>query len=229
MKRSRRIGLLAASTVSLLALAGCKDEAPVSVDEHQASIHSSIEACVLDAERTGASETASDGEAMSPMQKLKMACLDNWNQAQADHEKTAPRYESLSQCEAEYGTGNCGAPGGASGSTASAGGGGGSFFMPMMLGYMLGNMSSSSSGASHPIYADRSGGYRSNDASTTSRLRSSTSTITTPAGRSSAAYTRVTGGKISAPKATMQKSTATRSGGFGASRSSTSSRSSFGG
>lgn len=60
------------------------------------------------------------------------ACQD----AKAASEKTsreeAPRFARKEECEAEFGAGNC--------ETQQAAGGGGSFFMPLMIGYMVGNM-----------------------------------------------------------------------------------------
>lgn len=225
MKRSNRIGLLALSTVSIFALAGCYEDTPqVSIDQHNSAVYSSVDACLTDAKKTGASTDVADGETISPLGKLEMACVENWRVAQEEHARTAPRYTSLAQCEAEFGDGNCGAPGGA---TASNGGGSNSF-MPFLMGYMLADLTSS---RSYPVYADRNGGYRSTSTSATSRLKSSSARMVTPTtSYSNLSQTRVTGGKVTAPKATMQTSSATRKSGFGASRSSsTSGRSSFGG
>ena len=44
----------------------------------------------------------------------------------------APRFARKEECEAEFGVGNC--------ETQQATSGGGSFFMPLMMGYMVGNM-----------------------------------------------------------------------------------------
>lgn len=46
----------------------------------------------------------------------------------------APRFAQKQQCEAEFGVGNC------ESRQEASNGGGGSFFMPMMMGYMMGNM-----------------------------------------------------------------------------------------
>lgn len=240
MKRSSyiRFGTIALSTASILALGACKtDEAQaqaVSIDQHQSAVYSSMEACLTDAQKTGASKETPEGQAMSPMQALEMACVNDWREAQVEHEKSAPRYSSLAQCEAEFGDGNCGAPGQSGGTVASSGGSDGGIFMPMMMGYMLGNMMSNNGGGyrSGPVYSDRSGGYRSTQPSMTNRLKTSGATYVAPTGsRSDLSSTRVSGGKVTAPtppRSTMQTSTRTRSGGLGASRSSTS-RSSFGG
>lgn len=231
MKRSRRVGLLMASTISVMALSGCYEEEPTKVDPaaHSSGIFQSVEACLADAKKTGASGEAAEGEAMSPLQKLEMACVEDWKKAEEEHVKNAPRFSDLASCEAEFGAGNCGAPG----QSASGGGSapvivqndGGSSFMPFMMGYMLSNMMQ----PSYPAYADRSGGWRSTTPSVTSSLKSSGATYVTSQGsRAPLASTSVSGGKVSAPKATMSQSTRAKSGGLGASRSSTG-RSSFGG
>ena len=59
-------------------------------------------------------------------------CKTAFAQAQADHEETAPRYDSLAVCEEQHGAGNC------TGDSAQPGGG--SIFMPMLMGYMIGSM-----------------------------------------------------------------------------------------
>lgn len=232
MKRSRRVGLLMASTISILALSGCYEEEPAKIApaDHSAGIFQSVEACLADARKTGASSEAAEGEPMSPLQKLEMACVDDWKKAEEEHVKNAPRFSDLASCEAEFGAGNCGAP--AQDAAAAAPGtvivqndGGGSAFMPFMMGYMLSNMMQSSA----PAYPDRSGGWRSTSPSATSALKSSGATYVTSQGsRAPLAGTSVSGGKVSAPKATMSQSTRTQSGGVGASRSSTG-RSSLGG
>jgi uncharacterized protein YgiB involved in biofilm formation len=63
-------------------------------------------------------------------------CLDAKTQSEKDYLAQAPRFSRKEECEKEFGAGNCETPQAAS--TASSGGTG--FFMPMMMGYMLGNM-----------------------------------------------------------------------------------------
>lgn len=62
-------------------------------------------------------------------------CLDAKTQSERDYLAQAPRFSRKEECEKEFGAGNCETP---QASTASSGGTG--FFMPMMMGYMLGNM-----------------------------------------------------------------------------------------
>lgn len=61
------------------------------------------------------------------------ACLDAKTQSEKDYLAQAPRFSRKEECEKEFGAGNCETP-------ASANAGGSGFFMPMMMGYMLGNM-----------------------------------------------------------------------------------------
>ncbi len=60
-------------------------------------------------------------------------CKADYDAAKALHPQVAPKYVSKEECETDFGSGNCeNAPQ----QTAS----GGSFFMPMMMGYMMGQM-----------------------------------------------------------------------------------------
>jgi uncharacterized protein YgiB involved in biofilm formation len=65
-------------------------------------------------------------------------CKAAFAQAQEEHARTAPKFGSREECEAKFGVGNCQWGQALPGQQASSGGGG--FFMPMMMGYMLGNM-----------------------------------------------------------------------------------------
>lgn len=73
-------------------------------------------------------------------------CLDAKTQSEKDYLAQAPRFSRKEECEKEFGAGNCETP-----ATASTGGLG--FFMPMMMGYMLGNMMGGSSNRFNaPVY-----------------------------------------------------------------------------
>ncbi|TFG46877.1 MAG: DUF1190 domain-containing protein [Dehalococcoidia bacterium] len=67
-------------------------------------------------------------------------CEAAYEQAQAEAERTGPKYSSTAQCEEEFGRGQCGQ---------SRSGG---FFMPMMTGFMVGQMLSGSSRSYNPVY-----------------------------------------------------------------------------
>ena len=99
-----------------------------------------------------------------------------FQQAEAEHRTTAPAFAAREACEEKFGVGNCGWQQGQPSSTQAQGSsfGGGGFFMPLMMGYMLGNMmnrgatgmpptsgvssarSSTSGFTSSPVYRDTS-------------------------------------------------------------------------
>ncbi len=60
------------------------------------------------------------------------ACRKAEAEAQQKLVAEAPRFSRKEECEAEFGPGNC--------ETRQEAGGGGSFFMPLLMGYMMGNM-----------------------------------------------------------------------------------------
>jgi len=77
------------------------------------------------------------------------SCEDNMKLAQEEHVKVAPKYTSAADCEADFGAAQCEA---APQQTSS----GGSIFMPLMMGYMMGNMLSGRSNvATQPLYRSR--------------------------------------------------------------------------
>ena len=149
MKRSRSIRLALLGTVGLVGLAGC-DDTPVA-SEGQFFRDASECRKVLDA----------------------ASCESQFAAARQEHLKSAPRFASREQCEAQFGVGNCGTPEQvaqapatgaatpAAGATPAApaqqtaqAGGGGSFFMPLMLGYLGGQMMSRMGQQPQPVYRD---------------------------------------------------------------------------
>jgi uncharacterized protein YgiB involved in biofilm formation len=77
-------------------------------------------------------------------------CSAEFAAATALHPQVAPKYANRAECEADFGAEKCEA---ARPEYASSGG----FFMPMMMGYMMGNMLNRNSGvrsniASQPLY-----------------------------------------------------------------------------
>jgi uncharacterized protein YgiB involved in biofilm formation len=75
-------------------------------------------------------------------------CADAALMAEETHLVQAPKFALREQCEAEFGDGNCETRQTASGS---------SFFMPLLMGYMMGNMLSGNR-FSQPVYRGRDGG-----------------------------------------------------------------------
>lgn len=59
-------------------------------------------------------------------------CQDAWNAAQAQHLRSAPRYVDRAECEANFGADAC--------EPAPERHAGGSYFMPMMAGFLMGQM-----------------------------------------------------------------------------------------
>lgn len=140
MKRSRSIRLVLLGTVGLVGLAGC-DDTPV------------------------ASEGQFFRDASECRKVLDAATCDNqFAAAQKEHVRTAPKFTTREQCEAQFGAANCTtapAPDGAqAGTTAPTQGqqtaqsSGGSFFMPLMLGYLGGQMMSRMGQPAQPVYRD---------------------------------------------------------------------------
>ena len=133
MKRSRSIRLALLGTAGLMSLTACEQaDDPLKTGEFFAN----AQACEA---------------AQNPQE-----CKASYAQAQEEHVKTAPKFTSREQCEAEFGAANCvQTPGQAApGQTAQAGGG--SWFMPAMLGFMMGRMMGGGMGAmgAAPVYRD---------------------------------------------------------------------------
>lgn len=130
-------------------------------------------------------------------------------QAEAEHQQTAPRYDAKEVCEATHGVGNCEAD------QASAGSGGGSIFMPILMGYLMGSMMSKLGGGaaaapanarSVPMYPGAGGTMSTADGST----KVSQGASTTKVGPQAFKAQPTTMGK-----APMSNSTVRSTGGFG--------------
>ncbi len=109
MKRSKKAALVLMVPTATILLAGCGEE------------------------RETALVYADPSECASSGFNSAEQCQADYAEAKALHPLTAPKFESQTDCETEFGAGKCEqAP-----QTASSGG---SFFMPMMMGYMMGQM-----------------------------------------------------------------------------------------
>ncbi|SHI19681.1 DUF1190 domain-containing protein [Ferrimonas marina] len=153
MKRSRNVRLSrfrkqlpAATTLAVsvsLVLSGC---APAPKQE-EAQIYRNAEEC---------KQVYPDQPAL---------CDQVFGSAQVDHLATAPRFDGLAQCEADFGVGNCepapentqafnnpdAAAASEPGQQYASGGGG--WFMPMMMGYMMGSMMGNRAPRQAPVYS----------------------------------------------------------------------------
>ncbi|KAA2243941.1 DUF1190 domain-containing protein [Salinarimonas soli] len=84
----------------------------------------------------------SDAECARMGQRSAEDCRAGLAQAKAEHARTAPRYEALSDCETQHGRGRC---------ESGAGVGAGSYFIPTMVGYMMARNLAQGLGA-RPLY-----------------------------------------------------------------------------
>ena len=109
MKRSKKAALILMVPATTLMLAGCGEEPT------QAVVFSNPEEC-----------------ASYMTQASVEQCMADFKAAQALHPQVAPKYVNKTECEADFGSGNC--------ETAPQQHASGSFFMPMMMGYMAGQM-----------------------------------------------------------------------------------------
>ena len=107
-----------------LALAGCDDQPPTD-----AKFFASVQEC-----------TAHYSEDQ---------CRTMVKKAEEQHVAEAPKFSKKEECEAQFGVGNC-----ETRQAPTEAGGFGSFFMPMMMGYMMGNMLGGR-GWGSPVYRDR--------------------------------------------------------------------------
>ncbi len=111
-KSGHRLPFLALGTIaaSTLALSGCGDQTPSE------TMFTSVDQCV---------ESGMD----------RQVCQAGYQDAMRAHLTTAPRFNGMAACEAEYGSGQC-AEQSASAAPNNTGGSG-SFFVPFLAGYML--------------------------------------------------------------------------------------------
>ena len=180
-KAPRRIVL---AGVSALALAGCREEAA------DVTVFDGPEAC-----RQSSFDAAE--------------CEGAYEQALAEHEETAPRYDAQAVCEAEHGQGAC---------VVEERPGGGSVFLPLMSGFLLGQMLSGGMARGRPLVRTGAGGFSTTDGRIATSSLSGRSQIGAGAYNANPASTR--------NAAPMTRSSIARTGGFGAARTS---RGTFGG
>ena len=128
-------------------------------------------------------------------------CEEQYELAAAEHEETAPRYDALAVCEAEHGAGACvqdeNRP---------------SIFMPLMAGYLMGQMLSGRGFASRAMVPTAGSGFATTDGTTRAASLSGRGTVGASALTTQAASTR--------NAAPLTRSTVARGGGFGAGRTS---------
>ncbi len=135
-------------------------------------------------------------------------CETNFAAALDEHERSAPRYADAALCEEEHEGACYEQPGSA---------GGGSIFLPLVAGYMMGNMlaNTNASTRAQPIYRTASGQYGTANGTTMTSNRG--------VGQIAPAAFRAAPSTVSA--APMTRATVRSTGGFGSSRTSTGTRS----
>lgn len=109
MKRSRKVALMLMVPTTTMMLASCGE------DRTEAMVFSSPEECASLMTNT-----------------LAEQCYADFKAAQALHPHVAPKYTNKSECENDFGAGQC--------EPAPQQHASGSFFMPLMMGYMAGQM-----------------------------------------------------------------------------------------
>ena len=192
--RSRTVALSILGAAAF-ALAGCKD------DSVEAEAFPDLQSCKAEASRSGLMSAAE--------------CDAAFADAQALHVESAPRYDSLAVCEEQHGAGACGSEEQQVGNQQ----GSGSIFMPLLAGYLIGNMLGGRGGmaASQPL-------YRTPDGKFTNATGSSTLSSNSGKGKMSSGLFARPAATVGKPP--MTRATAASRGGFG---SSAGTRSSFGG
>lgn len=181
-KRSKTVALAIVGAASF-ALAGCKEE---QVD---AQAFPDLQSC-LDAVGPTSLFSAQD-------------CETAFDETLALHAETAPRYDSLQVCEEQYGEGNCGSE------AQATGGGSGSIFMPLIAGYLIGNMLGGGRGlGAQPMYRTADGRFTT---------PSGNATYTNNSGKAKLNAGAFAKAPVTAGKPPMTKATAVSRGGFGSS------------
>lgn len=191
-KRSNRVAI-AILGAAAFTLAGCRDE---KVD---AEAFPDLKSCTQEATRGG----------MFSVQDCQAAFAE----AETLHVESAPRYDSLEVCEEQHGADACGSE------AAATQGGSGSIFMPLLAGYLIGNMLGGRAGmsAGQPL-------YKTSDGRFTNAARSSTYSGNSGAAKlNTSQFTRPA---ATAGKPPMSRAAASSRGGFGKAGSG---RSGFGG
>jgi uncharacterized protein YgiB involved in biofilm formation len=179
---SRRLASVSLLGLSAFGLAACQEE---RID---ARTFTSEEACVAGAGGPGASFTVDD-------------CRTAFLAAREEHLASAPRYDAMAVCESQHGEDMC----------VEEPGGGGSIIVPIMMGYMMGQMLSQNAAqatAGKALYPVAAGGF------TTADGRTQVGTVGATARVAPAALTKA------APtigKPPMTQATVAQRGGFGAS------------
>ncbi|SEL31298.1 DUF1190 domain-containing protein [Pacificibacter marinus] len=181
-KRSKAVALSILGAASF-ALAGCQEE---KID---AQAYPDVETCKAE---VGAGGLASTEQ-----------CDIAFAEAQALHVEAAPRYDSIEVCESQHGAGACGSE-----ASQVASGGSGGIFMPLLTGYLIGNMLGGRGGmaGSQPLYRKSGGGFTN---------AAGSASYSANKGKASIGSNQFAKPAATAGKAPMTKATVGSRGGFG--------------
>jgi uncharacterized protein YgiB involved in biofilm formation len=151
MKRSSKITLVLVASVSAVALGGCEPAAQPAPDlEVTSSVYSNVQECTDT--KAKAATPAGQAPTAAVIALAKDACVTAETKAKAEFANTAPTYSNRAACEEQYGPAACAPRSNYSGNSNDN-----SIFMPLMVGYMLGNMNNST-----PLYYG-AGSWRDHD------------------------------------------------------------------
>lgn len=191
-KRSRKAPVLILGAAAF-ALAGCREETIES------RAFPSLAACKASVAEESSWWTAEN-------------CEESFALAEQEHLETAPRYADENLCEQEHG-GDC---------VAEQRPNGTSVFLPLIAGYLIGNMlgGGSRSIASQPLYKTKAGGFATASGATALNGNSGSVKLN---------QNSFTSGKSTTSAAPMTRASVRSTGGFGASRTSGFGSRSFGG
>lgn len=131
-------------------------------------------------------------------------CQQAFAEAEQLHVESAPRYDSIEVCEAQHGAGNCGSE-----ESQVSSGGSGSIFMPLLAGYLLGNMLGRAGGGmagAQPMYRTPDGRFTN---------PAGTSTFSSNTGRAQMNPQQFSRPAVTAGQPPMNQATAASRGGFG--------------
>lgn len=185
-KRSQIVSVLLSSAV-VATLSGCKD------DETSAQVFENTQSC---------QDAAQAEETFFSAQE----CTEAFETAKAEHERSAPRYESLALCEEQHGAEACSADSSVETTEHR------SSFMPLIAGYFIGQSLAGNRGvgASQPVYKTPAGAYSNANGTAKFNGLNSKTNLSSSAVAAKAPTT--------AGKAPMTAANVKSSGGFGASR-----------
>lgn len=181
-KRSRTVALTLLGAAAFT-VAGCREE---QVD---AQAFPDLASCQAAAASGGMFTAAECDQAFAEAEQL--------------HVESAPRYDSIAVCEEQHGAGNCGSE------SEVSSGGSGSIFMPLLAGYLIGNMLGRAGGgmaAAQPMYRTPDGRFTN---------ATGTSAYSSNAGRAQLGSQQFARPAATAGKPPMTAATAASRGGFG--------------